>query len=239
MCDQCNGTENQDNKLENARTGYQAAVNLWVGEGQMYWAKFNALLVANGIIIAAIGLAERRNDFSSLTMTVMPILGVGLCLFWFWISARSHEFHKYWIYSARELEERHLAPVVRTASRGGDFSDGEPVFPVIDGEKKRVRIGLMGRLLPVRIVSHILILLFAIIYVLVFAIKGLPSIHSLPKELDMTVVLLIYAAFLTLMLTILACVCVSKGIKSTDEEIKQRLAKIEEKIKTLQSSNGE
>ena len=46
--------------LDNARVGYQVAVSLWIHEGELIWSKFNALLVANSIILAAIGVTKVR-----------------------------------------------------------------------------------------------------------------------------------------------------------------------------------
>lgn len=56
-----NETKNQTNqaRIENARVGYQVATNLWVYEGTTIWSKFNALLVANSIILAMVGLSFR------------------------------------------------------------------------------------------------------------------------------------------------------------------------------------
>jgi len=44
-------------KIENARMGYQVAVSLRIPEGELFWDQFNALLVANSIFLATIGLA--------------------------------------------------------------------------------------------------------------------------------------------------------------------------------------
>jgi hypothetical protein len=38
---------------DNARIGYQVAAQLWAYEGQGLWSAFNAMLVANSIVVAA------------------------------------------------------------------------------------------------------------------------------------------------------------------------------------------
>jgi hypothetical protein len=43
-------------ELENAKVGYQAAVNLITGVISVIWSIFNAMLVANSIVVAGISL---------------------------------------------------------------------------------------------------------------------------------------------------------------------------------------
>ena len=48
--------ENQS-LTENARAGYQAAIDLWTFSSAQGWERFNIMLTANSILIAAIGLS--------------------------------------------------------------------------------------------------------------------------------------------------------------------------------------
>lgn len=47
-------------KIENARVGYQAAVNLTIHEEQALWNRCSAMLVANGILVAAASFALEK-----------------------------------------------------------------------------------------------------------------------------------------------------------------------------------
>lgn len=159
---------NREN-LENARTGYQAAVNLWTVEGQTFWAKFNAMLVANSILLASIGFSASRQNVPPRFITMLlPIIGIVLSIVWLCMTARSYAFDKYWIYSARELEQR-LHPV-KTALRGRTFSKGDEVrFHDIGTEKIKLQIPLLGK--PrVRTASYILIAAFLLIYVVALVV---------------------------------------------------------------------
>jgi len=55
MTEKSKESGNQDKK-EDARIDYQVATTLWTYEGQLVWSKFNAMLVANSIVLAVIGL---------------------------------------------------------------------------------------------------------------------------------------------------------------------------------------
>ena len=45
-----------DSEPEDLRLGYQSAIALWTYEGNLVWSKFNAMLVANSVVAAIIGL---------------------------------------------------------------------------------------------------------------------------------------------------------------------------------------
>jgi hypothetical protein len=47
---------------------------------------------------------------------VMPVIGIALCWLWFSIAKRGFDFYKYWIFSARELEEQYLSHPIQTLS---------------------------------------------------------------------------------------------------------------------------
>ena len=63
---------NQEEK-EDARLGYQVATDLWAYEGQLLWSKFNAMLVANSIVLATIGLGISASSKLAIFTKGMPI----------------------------------------------------------------------------------------------------------------------------------------------------------------------
>jgi len=149
---------------QDARIGYQVAINLWVYEGQLIWSRFNAMVVANGIILAAISvlLTTERVDWKPLVG--LSALGIVLCLIWALMTARGFDYHDYWIRSARELEKGHLN-TVRTVSRGGEFAEGQQVEFDLPEKWRRHQIGCMGRV-PFACASYISIAVFFIVYAL-------------------------------------------------------------------------
>jgi len=166
MTEQAQELDNQE-RTENARVGYQAATMLWTYEGELVWSKFNAMLVANSIILAIIGLIITSQRELPVFSIGMPIAGLILCLLWFLATKRGFDSYIYWILSARELEEQHLSDPVKTVCRGGDLADGRKIQLTINGKKKDYQMSWFGRLLRVEWVSYLVIALFAVMYILV------------------------------------------------------------------------
>src|SRR5216117_444096 len=87
--------ESDDDDIERAQIGYQAAISLWIHEGGLIWSKFNALLVANSIILASIGLTLSASNSTAALAEIflkgMPIAGVVLCILWMSLTRRSFE----------------------------------------------------------------------------------------------------------------------------------------------------
>ena len=153
-------------QIEDARIGYQAAVDLWTYEGEQNWARFNVMLVANSIIIAVLGLSVTGPNGSPSISIVLSIVGLILCISWFIITKRGFDYQTYYVLSARELEERFLSDIVITTSRGGTFADGCPISIQIDGKPKRLQMSWWSRLSSAGSISLIVVLVFAIVYML-------------------------------------------------------------------------
>lgn len=165
-----NEEQKDQGRIENARVGYQAAMNLWIYEGEIFWSKFNALLVANSIVLGSIALSMSDTCPLSIFTIGMPVTGIILCLVWFLTTKRSFDYYRYWIFSAREIEEQYLSNSVQTISRGGKFADGKVVEIVIGGEGKRLKMSRWGRF-RVEWSSYLIISLFFMIYALLLVIN--------------------------------------------------------------------
>ncbi len=60
------------------RTAYQTAATLYMQENTVTWARFNIMLFANSIIIAAAGLTAANRLY--VTALVLPVAGCLVCL---------------------------------------------------------------------------------------------------------------------------------------------------------------
>lgn len=156
---------------ENARVGYQVATNLWIYEGELLWSKFNALLVANSIVLASIGLAISAPSSLMVFSTGMPVVGIVLCVLWFQLTNRSFGNYKYWIFSAREIEEKFLSDSVKIVSRGGDFADGKKVSLQIGSQPKQLELNRLGKDLRAEWASYVIIGLFLVMYVIILIVN--------------------------------------------------------------------
>ena len=153
-------------RRENARVGYQAAVDLWTYEGEQSWARFNVMMVANSIVIAVIGVALTSQSPLPVLTVVLPIVGLVLCAVWFLIMKRSFDYQTYYVLSARELEEHYLADPVKTVSRGGSFADGKPVSVEINGNLRTLRMSRWSRIVRAQWASYIVVGVFVVVYIM-------------------------------------------------------------------------
>lgn len=152
-------------EIENARAAYQVAAHLWSSRANELWSQFNSILTANSIVLAVGTIAITSPQSSPVLKIGIPLAGFLLCLLWFALHARGSGYTIYWPLSAREIEEKYFNDDVKVFSRGGRFSAGHPVNITIDGQKKTVRMNLIGRLIKVEWVAYLVITIFAVIYI--------------------------------------------------------------------------
>ena|GEM_PF-1571842 len=155
-------------KLEDARIGYQAAIDLWAYVGEENWSRFNAMIFANSVIIALIGLAIINTKPELLISLILSIFGLFLCATWFIIMRRGFDYQKYYMMSAREIEEKFLSNTLITVSRGGPFGNGEPVSLRITDIPITLQMNQWSRIRPSKgHTSENVIIIFASLYFLV------------------------------------------------------------------------
>ena len=157
-------TKSNDEILENARVAYQAAVSLRTSRADELWSQFNALVTANSIILAVETFTIDSGSSPHFLSIGMAIIGLLLCLIWCVLHVRGVAFTGYYLFSAREIEERFLKDEVEILSRGGDFAEGKIVDFSLTEQKHSERMNLIGRILRVRSVAYLVILTFASVH---------------------------------------------------------------------------
>ena len=150
---------------EDARMAYQVAVDVAYTYATIIWSIFNAMLVANSIVVAGAVLLLSGSDKLVVLQALLPLAGLILCATWFLLAKRTQEQGCYFIYSAREIEDQHLAPIVKTLSRGGTFASGDSVSMIIDGREIIRRFTVWGRIIRGEWASYIVVCVFAALYV--------------------------------------------------------------------------
>ncbi|MCJ7456227.1 hypothetical protein MUP07_05710, partial [Candidatus Bathyarchaeota archaeon] len=134
-----------EDRLENARVGYRAALDIWKAQTRLASSRFNVMIVANSIILGAIALTIRGNHLLPVLFTRgLCLVGIVVSLVWLHAYTRASQHNSYFLWSARELES-YLADPVVTISRGAMFSEGNEVTLTIDGEKKKLRLSWLAR----------------------------------------------------------------------------------------------
>ena len=154
--------------FEDTRIGYQVAVDLSALYANAIWSMFNAMLLANSIVIAGLTFIFTGQNSLSLLKILLPIIGLLLCITWLLLTKRSQEYSHYYTLSAREIEECYLSKNVKTLSRGGSFGRGETVIFCLDGKQTKRRMSMFARLIKAELVSYLIIMIFIVLYISVF-----------------------------------------------------------------------
>jgi len=154
-----------EDRLENARVGYRAALDIWKAQTRLASSRFNVMIVANSIILGAIALTIRGNHLLPvLFMRGLCLVGIVVSLVWLHAYRRASQHNSYFLWSARELES-YLADPVVTISRGAMFSEGNEVTLTIDGEKKKLRLSWLARMARTESFSYFVIAVFMLLYI--------------------------------------------------------------------------
>ena len=118
--------------MENARIGYQTALEYAANEKQLVWIRSSGMIVSNSIIIAVSGSlfntaakGEAVSIVLGIAMVVLSLIGALICLLWMHSVEYTTKMSSYYLWSARKLEEKHLAPTVTTFEYGGILSNDE------------------------------------------------------------------------------------------------------------------
>lgn len=107
---------------DNARTGYEVAVNLWGILVGTSWSRFNAMVLANSIIIGMLGLILSNQKGLYGFAEFLSFMGVILTIAWFLLMRRDAAIVKFYAASARELES--CLPPIKTVVYGKILVDG-------------------------------------------------------------------------------------------------------------------
>jgi len=141
-----NNTLEEGQRIENARVGYQMAIGLVNLVSQEIYSRFNAILVANSIIIAIIGFSF-TSEHPFLLIKFLPFMGLSLCVLWFLFVKHGFHYQKFYREKAKELEKQYFADTFKL------FTSDIPTSALI-------------KWLPARRVSYIVIMVFAVIYII-------------------------------------------------------------------------
>ena len=141
-------------------------MGLMAQDSETIWARFNVMIVANSIIVAAIVVLLTSRLLLPLVTTILPFVGFIICLMWYLMMHRAFDYQLYLKRSALELEQRYLRPV-KTIARGRMFADGNEVTLSVDGRPTKMRMRLLSGLLRAESISYIVVVLFALLYLCV------------------------------------------------------------------------
>lgn len=112
---------------DNVRAEYQASVSLWGTLVNTSWSRFNAMVVANSVIITAMGVFLTDGDTEAqpyIFIMFLSIIGLLLTVFWESMMLRDEEFQHFYSVSARHLERSINQNGEGTILRGAQLAKG-------------------------------------------------------------------------------------------------------------------
>jgi hypothetical protein len=105
------------------RTAYQVAASLYMEENSLTWNRFNAMLTANGVLLAAISFALPEPLPALLLALVLPCVGVALCITWRKMMDRGFLYSDTWRGRALHLERTYFRPEIDILEQGESLRD--------------------------------------------------------------------------------------------------------------------
>jgi len=160
-----------DVDLQKAMLGYETAIQLWEVESENHHSEYNSMLVANSVILAAIGFSYQTTNFYPPAKYFLPIVGIVMCVSWYMLGKRAIEQAIFWIYCAREIEGKFFHPIFKHLYNGHLFGRGRAIEFILEGNSRFRRMKFWGRYVKRQVFFNFVILIFAIIYIIVLVIE--------------------------------------------------------------------
>jgi hypothetical protein len=174
--------QDQGRKSQQYIVGYQTAITLWLAYAQEIWSLSNIMLVANSILVGASAVLLTATTPIPMLAFIFSLGGIILSLIWFLIAKREHLFRRYFMYSAREMEDEHLDSTVGLLRRLDEFMENSKISfnqtkqPTIHPMKFNRMLDFSSTGL-----SYAICLTFIVIHswVAIFSYKNLPPIDKI------------------------------------------------------------
>jgi len=155
--------DNESEEWANARLGYETALTFSMHMGNEVWSQFNIMVITNSIFIAVIGLSLTTDTIRNLGL-IIAIIGILVCYFWLNMFNRSSGYCWYYLYVARQLEEKYFSNIFRTLHDGYTFSVHD-VKMRLNEQSTPVHMGFGGRHFKFRKSGQLMISLFFIFHI--------------------------------------------------------------------------
>ncbi|MHB1416064.1 MAG: RipA family octameric membrane protein [Chloroflexota bacterium] len=126
----------------------QLAIGMWHHDDANAWASYNAMLVANSLVVAAIAVLLSGDLEIPMLNVGLPLIGLIICSLWLLTHERHFTYRQYWIDTAREMEQRSLSPSCRVVSRAGLLDDGGVKVDIGPGDERHHSFSRWGASLP-------------------------------------------------------------------------------------------
>ncbi len=151
--------------------GYEKAIDLFISEGNFLWPRFNTMLTVQTIFLGIMGLFITNNsDFlqSPTFLILFSFLGIVICILWFFMTQKGFTFLNFYIYAARELEDKIDNKDLKILKQANEFRKGKIISFSFSSNKDDVECLHCPTYIKVKTASYCLICIFFLIYLAIF-----------------------------------------------------------------------
>jgi len=94
---------------------YKILVNILLQDEVLFWRRSEVFIIINGGLLTILGFLHPKEVLTNSSLNSLPalisIVGVLLCVLWFFIVKRSEAFYNHWYEHLKYLERTHLQPL--------------------------------------------------------------------------------------------------------------------------------
>jgi hypothetical protein len=158
--------------LENARLGFTVLADLVALVSQEIYSRFNIMLTANSIIIAAVVLAlTSEHQLPQPLSQLLPAVGILLCIVWWLFNHHGVYWQTVFRREAHRLEQEHFSDTFKIWSVVLSASEDVRVSGTSEGPRRHsVSHPRLIRWFPYHRTSAIVILVFAVVHVVILIV---------------------------------------------------------------------
>jgi len=158
-----NQTINTADDLDDDRYAYERALSLMIHHTALLWQTFGSFLLTETVLIGFLGAAiidKKVSQNGNLIIISGSVIGLIISLLWYSTFRHNSGFYELRWAQLRRIESNLNINLAREGSR---FSSGDGIP---DENNKILRLPLIAQALPPRRAVPLLIVLFAIVFVL-------------------------------------------------------------------------
>ena len=163
--------------LENARLGFTVLTELIALVSQEIYSRFNIMLTANSIIVAAVVLPlTSERQLPQPLPQLLPAVGILLCFFWWLFNYHGVYWQTVFRREAQRLEQQHFSDSFRIWSTVFSASEDIRASRVNENSHKDpMSHPRLMRWLPYRRTSAVVIFMFAAVHIAILVISILTA----------------------------------------------------------------
>jgi hypothetical protein len=152
--------------------GRSSAMQMVTVSGNVIWASFNSILVANAAVVTVSGVVEAstalRPQFAAWTASILAGAGLAVCLVWLCSVLRNFEYQRYYLECAKFYEDKLLDQSgPKVIELGSIYGDGGKVLV---GKSTLQMPWLLG-VLKIKYLAITIISVFALLYFFIFLLS--------------------------------------------------------------------